>query len=202
MTGELAFVGDIHGNLGALRGIQCVLDRRGVGHTVFLGDYINKGTESAGVLEELIVRSRSGRATLLAGNHETALLESLDNHDLSAFLKMGGAATIRSYAGAQVGPEVLADLRSNLPVLVLDALRQMPTRYESDTVIAQHIPPRSITHKYCVSAHLPVGRLPLINNYSAQIDTGCGGPGGRLTALLWPSRTFVQVDEVGRVVDG
>ena len=87
MSTELAFVGDVHGNLRALNALWEILDRRSVPHVVFLGDYINKGPDSAGVLEELISLEQAGRATLLAGNHEAALLDALARADLSAFLK-------------------------------------------------------------------------------------------------------------------
>jgi serine/threonine protein phosphatase 1 len=196
----MAFVGDVHGNLNALRGLCDVLAARGGPHTVFLGDYINRGPHSAGVMHELHVLLRTGRATLLAGNHEAALLEALDSGDLTAFLKMGGAMTIRSYVGAKVGPDVLGDFRASFPREHLDALRRMPETYESDDLIAQHIPPAAPTPKFRISAHVPIGKLPRIARHSAQLDTGCGAGSGRLTALLWPSLDYVQVDARGAIV--
>lgn len=186
MSAELAFIGDVHGNLSALRGLWDALVARGGPHVVLLGDYINKGPQSAEVMHELIAHSRTGRATLLAGNHEQALLNALDTNDVGAFLKMGGAMTIRSYVGAKVGPNVLRDLRDKFPSEHLDALRRMAETYESSDLIAQHIPPASSTSKFQISAHVPVGKLPRIGRHSAQLDTGCGEESGRLTALLWP----------------
>jgi serine/threonine protein phosphatase 1 len=200
VSAEIAFVGDVHGNLSALRGLCDLLGARGVPHSVFLGDYVNKGAQSAEVMRELLAHSRAGRATLLKGNHEAALLEALDTGDLRTFLKMGGAMTIRSYVGTKVGPDVLADFRTSFPREHLDAIRRMPEIYESDDVIAQHMPPAASTTKFRISAHVPVGELPRIWRDSAQLDTGCGAESGRLTALLWPSRDYVQVDARGRVV--
>lgn len=199
-TPELAFVGDVHGNVRALRGLWDALVRLEVPHTVFLGDYINKGPRSADVLQELVSHADAGHATLLAGNHEVALLDALDREDLSAFLKMGGATTIRSYLGAPVGPDVLGEFRATLPRRHLDALRLMPLGYETDEVVAQHIPPRSSTRKFRISAHVPVGDRPRVERRSAQLDTGCGTDPGRLTALLWPRLDYVQVDANGVVV--
>jgi serine/threonine protein phosphatase 1 len=196
----MAFVGDVHGNLSALRGLCDVLATRGGPHAVFLGDYINKGAESAEVMQELLACSRAGRSTLLMGNHEAALLDALDTGDLAAFLKMGGAMTIRSYVGANVGPDVLLDFRASFPSEHFDAIRRMPETYELDDVIAQHISPSAPTPKFRISAHLPVGTLPRIGRHSAQLDTGCGTHAGRLTALLWPSLDYVQVDARGAVV--
>jgi serine/threonine protein phosphatase 1 len=199
---ELAFVGDIHGNLRAVQGLWDALVRREVPHVIFLGDYINKGARSAGVLQELISHAKTGRATLLAGNHEKALLDALDRQDLSGFLKMGGAMTIRSYVGGRVGPDVLGDFLTGLPPEHLEALRRMPPTYETEDLIAQHLPSRSSTSKFRISAHVPVGDLPRIGHRSAQLDTGCGTNSGRLTVLLWPSLDYIQVDNRGAVVTG
>jgi serine/threonine protein phosphatase 1 len=169
-------------------------------HTVFLGDYINKGQRSAEVLDELIARRDAGTATLLAGNHETTLLDALDRKDLSAFIKMGGAMTIRSYVGDTVQPGVLADLLRSVPPAHLAALRSMPLKYENDEVVARHIPSTRSTAKFRISAHVPVGDRPRIRAHSAQLDTGCGAEQGRLTALLWPSLDYLQVDHEGRTI--
>ena len=199
MSTELAFVGDVHGNLTALQGLWDALVRRDVQHVIFLGDYINKGARSADVLQELISHAEAGRATLLAGNHETALLDALDREDLSAFLKMGGAMTIRSYVGGRVGPDVLGEFTAKLPREHLKAIRLMPPTYETGDLVAQHASPRSSTRKFRISAHAPVGDLPRIGRRSAQLDTGCGTESGRLTALLWPTLEYVQVDLHGVV---
>lgn len=193
-------MGDVHGNLSALRGLCDALAACGRPHMVFLGDYINKGPESAEVMNELLAHSRADRATLLAGNHETALLGALETDDLAAFLKMGGAMTIRSYVGRKVGADVLRDFRARFPREHLNALRRMPQTYETDDLIAQHVPPAAPTHKFRISAHIPVGKLPQVGRHSAQLDTGCGSESGRLTALLWPGLDLIQVDARGAIV--
>jgi serine/threonine protein phosphatase 1 len=200
VSADIAFVGDVHGNVGALRGIWDVLAARGAPHVVFLGDYINKGAHSAAVVQELLSFSAARRATLLRGNHEAALLDALDTGDLTAFLKMGGSMTIRSYVGGSVGPDVLSDFLAKFPSEHLHAIRSMPETYESDDLIAQHIAPAASTPKFRISAHVPVGELPRIRRHSAQLDTGCGTDTGRLTALLWPALDYVQVDARGATV--
>lgn len=202
MSIELAFVGDIHGNLSALQGLWNALGRREIRHVVFLGDYLNRGPRSAEVLSELISHVEAERATLLAGNHETALLDALDRQDLSAFLKMGGAMTIRSYMDRRVGPDVLSEFTTKLPREHLKALRAMPLTYETDDLIAQHVPSPSAPQKFRISAHVPIGNLPRVGRRSAQLDTGCGNDSGRLTALLWPALDYIQVDARGVVVTG
>lgn len=201
MNDEYAFVGDIHANLTALQAMRRIVDDIGVAKVVFLGDYINKGADSARVIEELYDFQRARDAVLLAGNHEHALLSAVDRKDLSGFIKMGGAMTIRSYVGRPVGPDVLGDLIDCLPSRHLELLRAMPTHFETDHLIAQHVPTRQATRKFHISAHVPVGQVPLIGEGFARLDTGCGSGDGRLTAFMWPSMTYVQVDNCGRQIN-
>lgn len=202
MTEQFAFVGDVHGNLDALRGIIDALSAYEGLHTVFLGDYVNKGPCSAEVLELLLRKQERGEVTLLAGNHETALLTAIDTADLTPFIKMGGATTIRSYLRRMARPNVLEDFRTHLPAHHLAGIRSMPRIWETDDVVAQHIPATALDHRFSVSAHAPVGLLPSLTATRAELDTGCGSVvDGRLTALIWPSRRYVQVDPIGRRVE-
>jgi serine/threonine protein phosphatase 1 len=200
MTTQTAFIGDVHGRLQPLLGILDELRSWHIRHTVFLGDYLNKGSESAQVLEHLIAVSESSSVTLLRGNHESAFLDALETDNLGPFLKMGGAATIRSYVGGNVGPDVAADLKSHLPLKHIELLRRMPEVFQSGDVVASHKPLSDHDSRYQVSAHVPVGPAPVIRSDSADIDTGCGTEAGRLTALLWPSLAYIQVDVDGRSV--
>lgn len=200
MTRTIAFIGDVHGHPAPLLGMIHELHSRQIDHLVFLGDYLNKGPSSAQVLEHLSALSSSHSITLLRGNHESAFLEALETGNLGSFLKMGGAATIRSYVGGNVGPDVITELRAHVPPEHIELIRRMPSQFESRDVVASHKPPKSRDSRFCISAHIPVGELPIIESDSAQIDTGCGTVGGRLTALLWPSLAFIQVDALGSPV--
>jgi calcineurin-like phosphoesterase family protein len=200
MTTQTAFIGDVHGSLRPLLGILGELNSRYVSRAVFLGDYINKGLESAQVIEHSITASDSGAVTLLCGNHESAFLDALETNNLAPFLKMGGAATIRSYVGGDVGPDVAADLKAHVPLKHIELLRRMPILFQDDDVVASHKPLSDQDSRYHVYAHIPVGPAPVIRADSADIDTGCGAEGGRLTALLWPSLTYIQVDGAGERV--
>lgn len=167
---------------------------------VFLGDYINKGSHSLEVMKELLTYTRTGQATLLAGNHEIALLNALKTGDLATFLRMGGATAIQSYVGTHVGPNAFRYFKDRFPIEHLDAIRDMPEIYETDDLIAQHSPSFTATRKFRISAHVPTGKLPRIEQNSAYLDTGCGTQDGRLTALLWPSLDYIQVDSQGTIV--
>lgn len=194
----MAFVGDVHGMIGAVRGAMAALDALGVGRVVFLGDYVNKGRAGAEVIEYLLELRTVREITALRGNHEDALLEAVETGDVAHLLRLGGAPTIRSYVGGNVGPDVGANLREAMPEEHLELLRGMPVRALGADWVASHepVPP---TDRYAISAHRQVGPLPQVGARGAAIDTGCGS-GGVLTALLWPSRAYLQVDGEGRLI--
>lgn len=200
MTTTTAFIGDVHGSLRSLLGIIDELNSQGVDRAVFLGDYINKGPESAQILTHLAAISDSAEVTLLRGNHESAFLSALESNSLAPFLKMGGAATIRSYVGGNVGADVAAALKAHVPEKHIELLRRMPDIFQGEDIVASHKPLDERDSRYHVYAHIPVGPTPVIGPYRASIDTGCGSKGGRLTALLWPSLTYIQVDSSGKRV--
>ena len=198
MTDELAFVGDIHGNILALETMYARLIEKHVDEMVFLGDYINKGPESARVVELLVELESTTRVTVLLGNHEELLLRALDTGDLAPFLKAGGAQTIRSYLGHPVGPDVLTEFRGAIPNHHLRFLRRMKRTYATSEVVAEHVLPPAPDARYRIGAHTPVGVTPVVTPSFAQLDTGCGVGEGRLTSLLWPSRDIVQVNNDGQ----
>lgn len=65
---------------------------------VFLGDYIDRGPDSKGVLDRLVARRRERRLVTLAGNHEQVLLNVLKRPDqLDFWARNGGFETLMSY---------------------------------------------------------------------------------------------------------
>jgi len=96
-------VGDIHGSLGKLQNLvaRCEEDTGGRPMTfVFLGDYIDRGPQSRGVVEYLIeLQSRmSGHMIPLMGNHEALALAAIDSSlDEGGWLLEGGDMTLASY---------------------------------------------------------------------------------------------------------
>lgn len=109
-------VGDVHGRLDLL---DVMLERIGVDASkaqagrrilVFLGDYIDRGPNSKGVIDTLIDGLPAGfEAHFLKGNHEAILLNFLDGAwSLDNWVLNGGDATMRSYG---VDTDFLARLR-------------------------------------------------------------------------------------------
>ena len=99
-------VGDIHGQLHLLDNLldQIVADSAQLSGfqnrvLVFVGDYVDRGPDSAGVIERLISGLPEGfDAHCLMGNHEAMLLDILDDPTLLGRWLMNGAeATMASY---------------------------------------------------------------------------------------------------------
>lgn len=122
-------VGDVHGCLDLLLQVQQRIDgdkgrsRPERTAEIYLGDYIDRGPDPAGVVSRLIARSRETNAVFLRGNHEQMLLDFLDGADcLEEWRSFGGAATLLSYgipsellARAVATDVVRCQLVDNLP---------------------------------------------------------------------------------------
>lgn len=99
-------VGDIHGRLDLLDDLMSRIDRddaeRGPADTmlVFLGDLVDRGPHSSGVVDRLMRLSCSGRNMhILMGNHEEVFLLAAagDVQAMRLFVRIGGMETILSY---------------------------------------------------------------------------------------------------------
>ncbi|MEJ1933663.1 metallophosphoesterase, partial [Nostoc sp. NIES-2111] len=122
-----AAVGDIHGRLDLLGPLLDDLQQRWgdrLQAIVFLGDLIDRGPESAGVvhaLRELEV-SLPGKVHCLRGNHEQMLLSCLESSDhLKEWLHLGGLETLDSF-------RVLKPC--DIPADVIAWVRRLPTQWE------------------------------------------------------------------------
>lgn len=98
MAGRTIAIGDIHGCSDALAAVLDVVAPRPKDTIVTLGDYIDRGPNSCGVIDRLIALAGQCRFVSLLGNHEEALLNALrDKNSLRQWLIMGGTNTLRSY---------------------------------------------------------------------------------------------------------
>ncbi len=98
-------IGDVHGQLDQLRSLEAKIaaDAAGSGAErrviVYLGDYVDRGEDSAGTVAHLLAGPPEGfEAVHLIGNHEALLLEFLDDPESGGnWLVNGGDSTLASY---------------------------------------------------------------------------------------------------------
>ena len=97
-------VGDIHGRLDLLDALierltQDAARFEGEKVVIFLGDYVDRGPESRGVVQRLASLEIEGVSLrFLRGNHEETMLAFLDDPTVGArWCEYGGDATLKSY---------------------------------------------------------------------------------------------------------
>ncbi|MFI0265261.1 polynucleotide kinase-phosphatase [Streptomyces luteogriseus] len=224
LTGPFDIIGDIHGcaaELEALLGKLGYVD--GVhpeGRTaVFVGDLVDRGPDSPGVLRRVMAMVKSGNALCVPGNHENKYGRYLRGRKVQQ--THGLAETIEQMAGES--EEFLAEVREFLDGLVshyvLDGGRLvvchagLPEKYHGRTSgrVRSHalygdttgetdefgLPVRyPWAEDYrgraaVVYGHTPVPEATWLNN-TICLDTGAVF-GGKLTALRWPERELADV---------
>jgi len=134
-------VGDIHGCLDELVCLIDGLPLKPDDELVFLGDYIDRGPDSKGVISFLLdLRSQARCKTVyLKGNHEDMLLSFLGlggNHG-DAFSFNGGAATLSSYGVPGHGSNAVS-ARAAMPDDHLDFLSTLNSYHLTGPFLCVH----------------------------------------------------------------
>ncbi|MFH1216416.1 MAG: metallophosphoesterase family protein [Pseudomonadota bacterium] len=213
-NGKIFAIGDIHGCYAKLRDLLDRLPYKpGRDRLIFLGDYLNRGPDSARVLELLCeLQSRDPRVVALFGNHEYLLMEYQRSGDtaLLPYLRaMGLDATLTSY---RPGGSVNLQSLDFLPREHLAFLQSLAPYWETENYIfvhaglEPHILPAdtdpatlceardiflSSDHdfgKKVIFGHTPF-ELPLVTPTKVCIDTGATY-GNLLTAIELPGGNF------------
>ncbi len=95
-------IGDIHGCLDSLRRLLDKIAPSEYDKLIFLGDYIDRGPDSKGVVDLLIELRKQFKCVFIRGNHEQMLLDVLDDgDDVYLWLINGAQATWRSYGNLE-----------------------------------------------------------------------------------------------------
>ena len=98
-------IGDIHGRRDCFDALLALIDAddaaRGAARTtlVLLGDLVDRGAESRGVVERAMRLSAERRCVFLMGNHEEILIRTWEGDRKTAglFARVGGRETVMSY---------------------------------------------------------------------------------------------------------
>lgn len=144
----LAIIGDIHGRADLLDKILANVSQEAPkARSVFVGDYVDRGPQSAAVLTRL--RSLSG-AVCIRGNHETMLLEFLENpiETGGRWLRNGGSQTLASYGielAENSGLDEIQAAQQELKQVLADGsekwLRGLPLFWRSGNLLITHAGP-------------------------------------------------------------
>lgn len=212
---RLIAIGDIHGHRVALQGL---LDQIRPGLTdviVTLGDYINRGPDSRGVIETLLVLGQRCTLIPLLGNHEEMLLDArCDVHAELRWRLQGGRATLASY-GSDAGIEHIPDshwrflngcrpyFETNRFVFThanycwYSPLDQQPASLLRWLSLEESPPRPHLNGKTFIVGHTP----GIVRDYGfcRCIDTVCGF-GGCLTAMEVQTGQCWQVHENGEPI--
>ncbi len=98
MPGRTIAIGDIHGNLLALKAVVDAIDPGPEDRLVPLGDYINQGPDSRGVLDLMLALSTRCVLIPLLGNHEEMLIAATRSTSaMKEWLYCGGKQMLASY---------------------------------------------------------------------------------------------------------
>ena len=125
-------ISDIHGCARTFKKLvleKVVLDKQ---DTLFLlGDYINKGPDSKGVLDFIFELKNSGfNVQCLRGNHEQYLIDGLQySWEEIAFLSRGGKETLESFDAKSI---------RDIPEKYLDFIRALPYYVELQDYLLIH----------------------------------------------------------------
>lgn len=199
-------VGDIHGCYDKLVRLMKKLDfRPDVDTLVFLGDYVDRGEQTADVVQYVMELSEtSGGVVPLKGNHEQLFLSYLAGREEYAFLLNGGVQTLSSYGGAEGIPtrhkqfiEGLKNYYETQDYIFVHAGLRPETPLDRQTaqdmlwIRADFIHSDHNHGKRVVFGHTPMVK-PLVAKNKIGIDTGAVF-GGKLTCLILPEIKFIQV---------
>lgn len=209
-------IGDVHGSLNSLITLIEFISPTGKDCIVFLGDYIDRGENSKGVLDYCIDLKEKYNTVFLQGNHEDTFIKTLNNKDLfNYWLQYGGDRTLQSYSLACEYSSML-----KIPKKYITFLSELAEYHETNNYLFSHAPltaelpiechtaellmwPRHSLIKKHVSNKLTVyghttqknGNV-FVNSAGWCVDTfACGE--GWLTALALPEEIAYQANKKG-----
>lgn len=205
-------IGDIHGcrkNLIEL--LEKISPHPDQDTLIFLGDYIDRGPDSKGVIDEILnLNKRMLNVITLMGNHEKAFIDYINGKNLNFYLAIGGMQTLKSY-----GIEPLDDPLTAIPSEHMYFLKNLLLYWQDEENIFVHAGLEPGIHvsqqhqdwllwargdflssdydfgKRIIFGHT-VFQQPFAEKNRIGIDTGVVF-GGSLTCLVLPDMKFVSV---------
>ena len=208
-------IGDIHGCANELSALLKKIRPAADDTVVFLGDYVDRGPNSKGVIDLILDLSKQTNVIALKGNHEEMLIQFLEEPESAGagmFVLNGGTTTLASYA--------TQDGSWEMPEEHVSFFKSLRLYWETDTHFFVHagVPPQPLAsldfqdenieaqllwirqpfltskfawEKVIVHGHTPNAKHEKLPN-RINLDTGCVY-GHTLTALELPAVKFHSV---------
>jgi serine/threonine protein phosphatase 1 len=209
----LAF-GDIHGCSTALDALLNVVRPVPGDRLIFLGDYVDRGPDTAGVIERMLLLQQSLGAICLRGNHEVMMTRARrDRSERKNWLSVGGVQAMASYGGQEIPEEHWQFLEEKLlnyyetetHIFVhANLYAELPLQDQPDDMLFWEFlkgPIRHVSGKRVICGHTSQkSGVPLVYPTTVCIDTKCYA-NGWLTCLdvnrekYWQSNLFGQTRE-------
>ena len=212
-------IGDIHGCKMALETLLDSLELCEDDRLIFLGDYVDRGPDSRGVLEKLIELGANPRHVFLRGNHDDWMLRARGEYRwFNSWVGegIGGRESLESYGATSINLAAL----SLIPAAHWDFLARTQLYFETTSAIFVHAAITSynadlsdshsmmwrsfwdnaphLSGKRIVCGHTAqTSGVPGNQGFAVCIDTFCGGPGGWLSALDVGSNEVFQANQNG-----
>lgn len=174
-------IGDVHGRLDLLDQLIEAIDADDAArpaaqtHLIFLGDLIDRGPQSAEVVQRTIeIANTRPNVSVIAGNHEEVFLLALDGdrEALRFFVRIGGRETILSYG---VSPEAYD--RSDYDGLA--------------ALLAEHVPAAHVEFLRSLKDTVTLGDYLFVH---AGIRPGVAREDQKISDLRWIRRTFLDFE--------
>lgn len=215
-------IGDIHGASTALDALLAAVRPTPDDRLVFLGDYVDRGPDTKGVLDRLIQLRTTHTVVCLRGNHEVMMTQARTaKAERKMWLSVGGTQALASYGKApglmgkldDVPPEHWSFLEDHLAdwfetethLFVHAGLHpELPMDEQSDLMLFweflnPHAPYQHVSGKTVICGHTSQRSGKVLDlGTTICIDTHAYG-GGWLTCLDVHALRYWQADVMGRV---
>ena len=217
MSQRVIALGDIHGCSVALRTLIDTIEPRRDDTLIPLGDCVDRGPDSRGVMDQLLALREQCHLVPLMGNHEEMMLNHLDGRPQpNNWLDVGGLETLMSYSPALEPAAIPAEhveyMRTWGDYLEAESHFCVHASYEPNRpLFEQHwqtlrwhslhfgVPGPHISGKTAVVGHTSQKNGEILDlGHLICIDTYCWG-GGWLTALEIASGQIWQASRDGQL---
>ncbi|WP_037315350.1 metallophosphoesterase family protein [Ruegeria halocynthiae] len=155
MTSPIYAVGDIHGQLAMLEDALHLIEQDGGpdARVVFLGDYVDRGPDSRGVLDLLIAGQRAGRNWVtVKGNHDRMMVRFVQECEIADKQlpitlnwlnpRLGGQDTLASYGVEVTDNDRIYQVHERacaaVPPTHLDFINALPTYHQEGDLLFVH----------------------------------------------------------------